>query len=447
MKKILTLLVLASFAITLHAEQLSPSDLVQMTALIKAVDDADTAYGSNTSSPERSKLHKAYQELEQTNVPQLLSLAQKKPESQPAFDVFLWIAMDKAALSRSDHSYQLQSLEYLSKYHSTNSTLGPLCSYLGQYWTHDWGGNRMNWVELKSRVEQISDPTVRARAINELRRLEANKFKQPVADFLKSVVKTNSDRAIRAQAIYALGRLDANKSEALAEFENRSQDPVYAKNMTVNDLAEWKTFGTSQQAAADAESEFNEVIANYSDCLDLRKLSSPKEEAPRLKELAERQLFALNHLSLGKEAPEIEAEGVDGKKFKLSDSRGKVCVLTFWATWCGPCMAMVPEERALAQRMQGKPFSLIGVNGDESLPNAKRAIEREKMTWPSFWNGTEGSKGPIAKAWNVNGWPTIYVMDAKGIIRFKGGGYGPGSSEWLNECVDALMKELPPKNP
>jgi len=441
MKTITTLLVLVSFIITLHAEQLSPSELVEINALKKAVDDAETTWrstiGSTTASPERSKLYKAYQELKQTNVPQLFSLAQKEPESQSAFDVFLKIAMDKEALGRSIRPYQLQSLEYLTKYHSTNSTLGPLCSYLGRSWEFWWRRNPFE-VILKAVVEEGPNPAVRARAIDELRRLEADKSVS-VVDFLKSVVKNNAVRAIRAQAIYALGRLDANKSEELALFE---KIPAYAKNMTTNTLAEWKTFGSSQQAAADAESEFNEIIANYSDCLDLRELSSPKEEAPRLKDLAEQNLFALKHLSLGKEAPEIEAEGVDGKKFKLSDSRGKVCVLIFWATWCGPCMEMVPAERALAQRMQGKPFSLIGVNGDPSLQNAKRAMEREQMTWPSFWNGKEGAEGPIAKAWNVNGWPTIYILDAKGIIRFKG-----AAAQDLNGCVDELMKEMLPKNP
>jgi len=324
MKTITTLLVLVSFIITLHSEQLSPSDLVEINALKKAVDDAYTALRS--TKDDSGKLYKVYAQLEETNVPKIFSLAQKEPESQPAFYVFLWIAMDSYALRGLIPTYQLQSLEYLAKYHSTNSKLGPLCSFLGRYWADWWRDPMVDF--LKALVEHSSNPAARERAINELRRLEANKPKQPVVDFLKSVVKNNSDRAIRAQAIYALGRLDANKSEALAGFE---KIPAYAKSMTANALAEWKTFGSSQQAAADAESKFNEVIANYSDCLDLWELSSPKEEAPRLKELAEQQLFALKHLSVGKEAPEIEAEGVDGKRFKLSDSRGKVCVLTFWA--------------------------------------------------------------------------------------------------------------------
>lgn len=103
-------------------------------------------------------------------------------------------------------------------------------------------------------------------------------------------------------------------------------------------------------------------------------------------------------------------------------------------------MQMVPAERALAQRIQGKTFALIGVNGDAILPDAQRAMAREKMTWPSFWNGKEGPKGPIATAWNVHGWPTIFVLDSEGIIRFKYEGYGNESSNVLNGCVDEMMK-------
>ena len=406
MKIITALLVWTLAVITARSEPPPSSNAVEMAALTKALDEAYNTYQS--TNDDSGKFYKAWRELEKSHLPQMLLLAQKEPESQPACDVFLWIAMNAAANRGSFFTNRLQSLDCLTKYHSTNSKVGPLCSYLGRYWPWQW----------------------RERA---------------VVDFLKSAVKNNPVRANRAQAIYALGCLYANKSEQLADFENWSKAPFYAKNLTTNDLAEIPTFGSSQQAAADAEHEFNEVIANYDDCLDLRELRNPKEEAPHLKKLAEQNLFALEHFSLGKKAPEIEAEGVDGKKFKLSDSRGKICVLNFWASWCGPCMQMVPVERALARRMQGKSFAMIGVNGDGIMPDAKRAIEREKMTWPSFWNGKEGPKGPIATAWNVHGWPTIFVLDADGIIRFKFEGYGSQSSNILNGSVDELMKKLPSK--
>lgn len=408
MKTISTFLVLVLAVITVHSEHLSSSNLVEVNALKMALVDAHTAFYS--TNDESLKLYYAWRQLEQTNLPQMISLAQKEPESQTACDVFLWIVLNADANRGPLFTNQLESLDNLTKYHSTNSQVGPLCSYLGRFWNWHWR-------------------------------------EKSVVDFLKSVVKNNPVRAIRAQAIYALGCLDANKSEQLAEFENWSKVPFYAKNLTTNDLVEIPTFGSSQQAAADAEREFKEVIANYSDCLDLRELRSPKDEVPHLKKLAEENLFALKNFSVGKKVPEIKAGGVDGKKFKLSDSRGKICVLNFWASWCGPCMQMVPVERALAERMQGKSFTMIGVNGDPALPDAKRAMDREKMTWPSFWNGKEGPGGPIATTWNVHGWPTIFVLDSDGIIRFKYEGYGNESSNVLNGCVDELMKYLPAKKP
>jgi thiol-disulfide isomerase/thioredoxin len=116
-------------------------------------------------------------------------------------------------------------------------------------------------------------------------------------------------------------------------------------------------------------------------------------------------------------APDIEARDLDGTSFKLSDYRGRVTVLVFWASWCGPCMAMVPDERKLVDRMKNQPFVLIGVNGDPRLNDAKRVVAEKSMVWRSFWNGTNGPAGPISRAWNVRGWPTVYILDGKGVIR------------------------------
>jgi hypothetical protein len=80
---------------------------------------------------------------------------------------------------------------------------------------------------------------------------------------------------------------------------------------------------------------------------------------------------------------------------------------------------MYPSERSLVQRLTGKPFALVGVNSDPSLRNLKRVLEREHITWRSFWNGPEGGDGPIAAEWNVQTWPTLFLIDPKGVIRHK----------------------------
>jgi len=165
---------------------------------------------------------------------------------------------------------------------------------------------------------------------------------------------------------------------------------------------------TSEQAAIEAEGLFERVIAEHG------QIAS---NGTTLAERAKPELFELRTLGVGKVAPDIEGEDLDGRKLKLSDYRGKVVVLTFWGTWCGACMEMVPDERKLVESMQEKPFAMLGVNSDADRQKVKVTEKKEKITWPSFWDGA--TSGPIAKTWNVHSWPTIYVVDRGGVIRHR----------------------------
>ncbi len=97
---------------------------------------------------------------------------------------------------------------------------------------------------------------------------------------------------------------------------------------------------------------------------------------------------------------------------------------------------MYAHERSLVTRLGDKPFALIGVNSDVDKEELKKAMEKEHITWRSFWDGPEGTGGPIAAQWNVRSWPTIYVVDAKGVIRFKN-----IRGEALDKAVDQLLLE------
>ena len=82
---------------------------------------------------------------------------------------------------------------------------------------------------------------------------------------------------------------------------------------------------------------------------------------------------------------------------------------------------MYPHERSLVKRLAEKPFALVGINSDDKPETLKEVIAKESMTWPSWFDG--GTDGPIAKKWNVQGWPTIYVL------------------EDLDAAVDTLLEE------
>ncbi|MCI0741206.1 MAG: hypothetical protein L0Y72_19420 [Gemmataceae bacterium] len=92
------------------------------------------------------------------------------------------------------------------------------------------------------------------------------------------------------------------------------------------------------------------------------------------------------------------------------------------------------------KRLENRPFALIGVNSDADKDKLKAAMEKENITWRSFWNGPAGTQGPISQAWHVRGWPTIYVLDGDGVIRYR-----DVRGDDMDRAVDKLLKELEAK--
>ena len=98
---------------------------------------------------------------------------------------------------------------------------------------------------------------------------------------------------------------------------------------------------------------------------------------------------------------------------------------------------MYPHERSLVKQLADKPFALLGVNSDSSLEEIREIVKEKNISWRSFWNGPDGTGGPISTQWNVKGWPTIYIMDEKGVIHYKGHG-GPE----IDETIEKLLAEM-----
>ena len=151
---------------------------------------------------------------------------------------------------------------------------------------------------------------------------------------------------------------------------------------------------------------------------------------------ARAELHRFRFLTIGRQAQEIDGEDVAGQRFKLSEHRGKVVVLSFWAHWCGYCRQLYPHERGLVQRLKGQPFELIGINCDEDRAEVKRVQQRNNMTWRSWWSGA-GKNGPIMNEWLIQSFPTIYVLDHKGVIRYEG-----LRGQQLDAAVDRLLLEM-----
>jgi thiol-disulfide isomerase/thioredoxin len=150
--------------------------------------------------------------------------------------------------------------------------------------------------------------------------------------------------------------------------------------------------------------------------------------AAALKALAE---TVVQQLTVGSVAPDIVGKDLDGKRLKLSDYRGKVVMLEFWAGWCPYCRKLIPDERALVSRLKDRPFALLGVNVDKKTDAA--LIQRKKVTTWRSWQ--DGPNGPIGIKYQIRGYPTFFLLDRKGKIRYVG-----SSSQW--QFYDSVIKDL-----
>ena len=98
---------------------------------------------------------------------------------------------------------------------------------------------------------------------------------------------------------------------------------------------------------------------------------------------------------------------------------------------------MLPRERELVERLKDRPFTLLGINSDQSRSALQKNLVDEKITWPNIFDGPAG-QGPVANTWNVHSWPTIYLIDAVGVIRAKN-----VSEEGLEKEIEELLKTTP----
>jgi thiol-disulfide isomerase/thioredoxin len=380
----------------------------QLNALRRQVNDVDAAYGAYTKAAEgdqKEKLWEAYVQANDAVIPKILEAVRQNPRSPTAFELLEWIVTNVRISARSLRPYGLQAVEFLREYHSAHPNIGQICRVLG---------------------------------------IDGDPLHQPTIEFLQIASAKNPDRAARGCATFALARLTKRKAEDLA-FWKIAPSSIFTNAAAQKAKADYQAearAGDSEAIFHRAEQLFQTVIDEYGDCPNFPSGPGLRQPKPTLGEQAGVDLYECRHLSLGKVAPEIEAKDLKGRTLGLSNYRGKVVVLSFWASWCGPCMQMVPHERAMSQRLEGKSFALVGVNGDGTYADADRAVAKERMTWQSFWNGG-GAEGPISTAWNVHGWPTVYVLDSKGVIRLKFEGYGGKESDsLLDEVVDQLLKEI-----
>lgn len=208
----------------------------------------------------------------------------------------------------------------------------------------------------------------------------------------EEIIAVNPVASVQGKALVDLAKIYLN------EHEMSTRHGLQAK---------WRKGLTDDQIEARAHEIFTQLKNDYADI--------PYWRHKTLGQFAARQLFELDHLGVGDQVIDIVGEDIEGNLMKLSDFRGKIVVLDFWGSWCGPCKGDLPFLNELAKDYP-QQVEVLGFMSD-SVESARASVAQNRVTWRN-WSEVEG--GPVQTQWNIDGWPTTYIIDPQGRVIAKG---------------------------
>lgn len=274
-------------------------------------------------------------------------------------------------------------------------------------------------------------------------------------DFLKNFPA--SEKAEDAQGLWDIGLGQAALAgDAAASEQLQTRSAQLLKDPKASDMLKLHAFAVnylSQQAAKNGIHSLNEtspefqklymeaffaaadVLSNKEPVLKMLLLqakSGPELSAAEKKSIAQRVfdypaapdaikaeakliLSGEQAYAVGKPL-DISFTAVDGRKVSLADLKGKVVLIDFWATWCGPCVGEVPTVKAAYDKYHDAGFEIVGISLDDSKEALLRFIKEHQMPWPQYFDGKHWNND-ISFRFGIDGVPTEWLVDRNGILR------------------------------
>src|SRR5262249_31666451 len=142
-------------------------------------------------------------------------------------------------------------------------------------------------------------------------------------------------------------------------------------------------------------------------------------------------------VAVNDKAPDFTLKSLQGANLRLDEYRGKVVLINFWASWCGPCRQEMPLLDRIHQRYADAGFAVLGVNVEGTVAPAKETAEHTHVTFPVLIDENQKVSG----LYNLESMPSTVVVDRDGVIRYVHHGYKPGDEAKYLEVVKQLISE------
>jgi peroxiredoxin len=136
---------------------------------------------------------------------------------------------------------------------------------------------------------------------------------------------------------------------------------------------------------------------------------------------------------IGKSAPDFTLTDLAGRSWKLSELKGRVVFLNFWASWCPPCRSEVPSIEKLKKHFNPRDLQVVTVSLDSSPPRLQKFLSEEKVTFPVLIGGDE-----VSRLYKVRGIPTTFIINKRGVIVAR----ETGARDWMAPAEIASFKKL-----
>ncbi len=140
---------------------------------------------------------------------------------------------------------------------------------------------------------------------------------------------------------------------------------------------------------------------------------------------------------INSEAANFTLKSNSGKNLRLSEHRGDVVLINFWASWCGPCRAEMPELEALYQKYQKLGFTIFGINIDKDRAMADKVLASTPLSFPILFD----SSSSVSELYQIDAMPTTVIVDRDGKVRFIHRGYKPGYEDEYVKQIKLLIRE------
>ena len=138
---------------------------------------------------------------------------------------------------------------------------------------------------------------------------------------------------------------------------------------------------------------------------------------------------------IGKKAAEFSLPAVNGETVALQSLRGKVVLLNFWATWCGPCRQELPELARVQEKFRQRGLAVVAVTVDNEVENVRAFLKKYAIKLQTVWD----KKKKVADAYLVEKMPSSYLIDRNGVVRFIHRGYTPEEFKRIEAEIDELL--------